>query len=130
MVHVLKALMSRVDVLRIKVNQEKDLKYYLSYVRATLYPYSVKDATKDREADLRSAVRREGALAVFRKLNAVAILQKNTSPTNSRKFIRDKNFVKKTYASQFKSPIRKKSPKKQSYKKKKKSLKKKSNKTI
>ncbi len=73
--------------------------------KGALAPYSIKDNTKVREEILRKKVKSYGALDVFRKLNAVATLQKNTNPANSRKFIRDRNWVRRTFASQFKTPL-------------------------
>ena len=52
---------------------------------------------KLRRKSLKCAVKKYGALSTFRKLNAIAILNKNRSSELSKKMIKDRNWVKKTY---------------------------------
>jgi hypothetical protein len=59
--------------------------------------YNLSLKANDRRNALKKAIRAEGVLPVFRKLNALSILQKNTNPVNSRKFLYDRNWVKKNY---------------------------------
>ena len=59
--------------------------------------YSVKLKTQQRRKTLRKLVRKEGALKAFRQLNAVAIYDKNSAPTKSRTFKRDRNWIRRTF---------------------------------
>jgi len=69
--------------------------------------YALTDITLvDRRKALRKAVKNEGALAVFRKLNVIGIYQKNTNPQISKRAIADRNWVRKTFDSQFKSSLK------------------------
>jgi hypothetical protein len=59
--------------------------------------YSVKDATVRRRGALEKAVNSYGALGVYRKLDAVGKLTTRTTPTLSRRFTSDRNWVKQKY---------------------------------
>ena len=59
------------------------------------YEDVVNMSTADRHAALTKAVKEYGWLTVFRKLNAVYILTKNTSPATSIIFLRDRNWVRR-----------------------------------
>ena len=59
--------------------------------------YSVKKTLRSRHKALKKVVKSEGALSTFRKLNAVAVYTKNQSPTKSKTFKRDRNWVRKTF---------------------------------
>ena len=61
------------------------------------FGYSSKDTSSTRHRAIDKAVNHWGALPVFRKLNAVAVLQKNSNPRISKRFISDRNYVKRTY---------------------------------
>jgi hypothetical protein len=61
------------------------------------YGYSTSKSAQARHTALSKAVKADSALSVFRKLNAVMVLTKNTSPTASAKFRADRNWVKKKY---------------------------------
>lgn len=50
-----------------------------------------------RHAAIAKAVGAYGRLSTLRKLNAVAVLNKNTSPRRAKTFRADRNWVKKTY---------------------------------
>ena len=50
-----------------------------------------------RHSALTKAVKEYGWLTVFRKLNAVYVLTKNTSPATSHIFFRDRNWVKRSF---------------------------------
>jgi hypothetical protein len=50
-----------------------------------------------RHLALARAVAKYGALAVFRKLNAVYVYTRNTAPASSRVFKADRNWVKAHY---------------------------------
>ena len=59
--------------------------------------YDATDSASQRHAALAKAVGSYGRLSTLRKLNAVAVLNKNTSPTRAKTFKTDRNWVKKTY---------------------------------
>lgn len=63
----------------------------------TKFGYSLHKLAKQRRMALTKAVRAYDGLSVFRKLNALATLNKNVNPVYSRKFKADANWVKKTY---------------------------------
>lgn len=79
--------------------------------KGKLGKYGYKDVkkltTKERHAALDRAVRGisrqpgknkyDAALSIFRKLNALATLNKNTNPTLAAKFRADRNYVGKAY---------------------------------
>jgi len=54
-------------------------------------------ARPHHHAALTKAVQEYGWLTVFRKLNAIYVLTKNTSPASSAVFFRDRNWVKRTF---------------------------------
>jgi len=60
------------------------------------YEHVVNMSTADRHSALTKAVKEYGWLTVFRKLNAVYVLTKNTSPAASIIFLRDRNWVRRT----------------------------------
>ena len=59
--------------------------------------YSVVSKPTRRKSALRKAVRKFGPLSTFRKLQAVGTYTKRTSKGRSKKFIADRNWVRKTY---------------------------------
>jgi hypothetical protein len=59
--------------------------------------YSVKKPLKTRHKTLNSLVKKEGALKAFRQLNALVIFNKNSSPTKSKTFKRDRNWIRKKF---------------------------------
>lgn len=61
------------------------------------FGYHVYNTEHSRHIALGKAVKEYGALSVFRKLNAVYVLNKNTNPKLSRKFLRDRDWVQVTY---------------------------------
>lgn len=61
------------------------------------YEHVVKQSTQDRHTALRKAVKEYGALVVWRKLNAVQVLSRHTSPITAAIFLRDRNWVKRTF---------------------------------
>ena len=63
----------------------------------TKYGYSSKLPAKERRESLKKAVKKYSPLSVFRKLNAVATLNKNRSPKLTKIFNSDKNWVKRNY---------------------------------
>ncbi len=58
------------------------------------YGYSTKISETHRHLALTSAARAYGPLSVFRKLNALMVLNKNRSPTSSKVFKDDRDWVK------------------------------------
>ena len=61
------------------------------------YGYSTFVNENKRDSALHKAVQEYGALSVFRKLNAVAVYNKNRSPRSSEIAKKDRDFVKQTY---------------------------------
>jgi hypothetical protein len=61
------------------------------------YGFSAKLSARSRHKSLERAVHEYGALSVFRKLNAIAIFNKNKNPELASKFNADKNWVKKKF---------------------------------
>ena len=59
--------------------------------------YSVVSKPTRRHSALRKAVRRFGPLSTFRKLQAVGTYTKRTSKGRSKRFLTDRNWVRKTY---------------------------------
>jgi hypothetical protein len=59
--------------------------------------YSVVAKPARRHASLRKAVHKFGTTSTYRKLNAVGIFTRRTSKGRSKKFMADRNWVKKTY---------------------------------
>jgi hypothetical protein len=59
------------------------------------YQYRLSDSL--RQAALKKAIKRFGALSVYRKLDAVAKLSLRTAPDASKIFSRDRNWVKENY---------------------------------
>lgn len=54
-------------------------------------------SAKDRRKILERVLRNEDALAVFRKLNALYVLNKNNNPESSAVFMADRNWVRDNY---------------------------------
>lgn len=61
------------------------------------YGYSTKVKLVERREALKKAVKAYGHEKVWKKLNLVGILNKNRSPSTSRVFVADKNWLKRTY---------------------------------
>jgi hypothetical protein len=60
------------------------------------YQYRLSDSL--RQAALKKAIKRYGALSVYRKLDAVAKLSLRTAPDASKIFVRDRNWVKENFS--------------------------------
>lgn len=61
------------------------------------YGYKASYSLKNRRKALEKAIKAYGALSVYKKLNAVHVLNKNRSPSTSNVFLRDRNWVKSNY---------------------------------
>ena len=59
--------------------------------------YSSTSSKTARHSSLKKAVKKFGPLSTFRKLNAVGTYTKRTSKIKSKRFIADRDWVKKTY---------------------------------
>ena len=59
--------------------------------------YSTSKSDLSRHRALNKSVKKYGALKTFRKLNAVATLNKNRAPSVSKVFLRDREWVNKKY---------------------------------
>lgn len=59
--------------------------------------YSVNAKAKTRRRAVDRAVKKYGKLSTLRKLNAVAVYTRRTSPVKSRKFKSDVKYVQKKY---------------------------------
>ncbi len=61
----------------------------------TRYGYSVHNSERSRHGSLRKALKAHGYSKLIKKLNAVRVLSRNTSPKNSVKYARDIKYVQK-----------------------------------
>ena len=61
------------------------------------YGYSTKVNATRRHRALNKATRKYGALSVYRKLNALAVYTKNTSPKTSKTVKADRNYIGKKH---------------------------------
>lgn len=61
------------------------------------FGYSTSKSAAGRHRALNKSVKKYGALKTFRKLNAVATLNKNRAPSVSKVFLRDREWVNKKY---------------------------------
>ena len=59
--------------------------------------YRAQESASQRRAALAQAVGAYGRLSTLRKLNAIAVLNKTTSPSRAKTFKTDRDWVKKTY---------------------------------
>jgi hypothetical protein len=59
--------------------------------------YSVKNPIQKRRKSLKKLVNKEGPLKAFRQLNVVSIYSKNSAPTKSKTFKRDRNWIRRTF---------------------------------
>lgn len=55
--------------------------------------YSFGKSARSRHIALNAATRKHGALSVYRKLNALAVYTKRTSPSTSKKALADRNYL-------------------------------------
>jgi hypothetical protein len=62
------------------------------------YGYSVKASETSRKKALTRAIRKNGALPTYRKLNAISKLTRRTSPSVSKTFAKDRNWVYVKYS--------------------------------
>ena len=60
----------------------------------TKHNYSLKSSKLSRHRALNKAIKEYGALSVYRKLNALAVYTKNTSPLTSKTAKSDRNWIK------------------------------------
>lgn len=63
----------------------------------TKYGYSISNPDSLRQISLASAVSEYGPLSVFRKLNALMVLNMNNHPKMSQKYKKDRNWVRSTF---------------------------------
>ena len=73
-----------VNKVRIKIKRKNDLKQY---------GYAVKASLVVRRRAIQQAVRQYGSLSVYRKLNALYVMNKNRAPHTAAVFKRDRNFA-------------------------------------
>jgi len=59
--------------------------------------YSVKNTARSRHIAINKATRKYGPLSLYRKLNALAVYTKRTSPTTSKVAKADRNYVGKQF---------------------------------
>lgn len=59
--------------------------------------YSMSAPTLSRHRALNKATKKYGALSMYRKLNALAVLNKNTNPKTSKVSKKDRNWIGKKY---------------------------------
>lgn len=63
----------------------------------TMHGYAMRGSLVDRRKAIRKAIRYESPLSIFRKLNYLAVLNKNTHPSHAAIYMRDRNYVRKNY---------------------------------
>jgi len=79
--------------------KEKDLIGHLRSGTLGQFGYSdiMHKTLEQRRRALKKAVASHGWLSIFRKLNAVYVLNKNTNPPLAAKFLKDRNWVRKNF---------------------------------
>ena len=65
--------------------------------KGQLLGYHATLSVAERHAILQLAVAKHGALSVFRKLNAIYVYNKVSSPASSATFLADRNWIKRSY---------------------------------
>jgi hypothetical protein len=65
--------------------------------KGQLMGYHAAEKPRTRHGHLRKTVKKYGPLSTFRKLNALAVYTKNSSPTKSKTIKADRNWIKKTF---------------------------------
>lgn len=65
--------------------------------KGQLMGYHAAEKPEERHRHLRKAVRKAGPLSTFRKLNALSVYTKNSSPKKSKTIKADRNWIKKTF---------------------------------
>ena len=63
----------------------------------TRFGYSADKSMSERRESLSRAIKAYGSLVVFRKLNAIYVLNRNTVPKKSQIFYKDRNWVKRNF---------------------------------
>jgi len=63
----------------------------------TQFGFHFANSAADRRVSLHLAIMKYNALSIFRKLNAIAVLQKNRNPTISKKAKADANWIRNNY---------------------------------
>jgi len=74
----------------------KDLIGPLKHGELSQFGYNTSKTVRSRHIALNKAVKKYGQLSVSRKLNALAVYTKRTSPNTSKRAIADRMFVSKT----------------------------------
>jgi hypothetical protein len=59
--------------------------------------YSFGKTARSRHIALNAATRKHGALSIYRKLNALAVYTKRTSPKTAKKALADRNYLGKKH---------------------------------
>jgi len=72
-------------------------KKLFSLTPGKLYGYSVSASPVARHRSLRTAISRNGALTVFRRLQALMILNKRTAPMMNRTIRKNRNWVRRMF---------------------------------
>lgn len=61
------------------------------------FSYSPKETDSKRHLALNKAVKASSAIAIFRRLNAIANVTKRSQPANSKKYLSDASYIKKKF---------------------------------
>lgn len=61
------------------------------------YGYNPKESAQKRHSALNKAVKSGTAMAIFRRLQAIANVTKRSQPANSKKYLADARYVKKKF---------------------------------
>jgi hypothetical protein len=75
----------------------KTRKNFIGKLKKGELGYSMKLSSLSRHRAVNKATRKYGALSIYRKLNALAVLTKNTSPRTSKAALSDRNYIGKKY---------------------------------
>lgn len=82
---------------RKKSNRRSSNKITLRKGTLRQFGYSTDKSKTDRRKAINKAMKKDGELSVFRKLNALYVLTRNTNPRVSKIFYKDRNYVKRNF---------------------------------
>ena len=90
---ILKKMRNKCNTKKYKCN----ILFHLEKGTLTKFGYSMKNTMKKRHISLKKAIKHIKPLSVYRKLNALYVLNKNKHPKNASIFKKDAKWIKKLY---------------------------------
>lgn len=90
---ILKKMRNRCNTKKFKCN----ILFHLEKGTLSKFGYSMKNTMKKRHISLKRAIKKIEPLSVYRKLNALYVLNKNKHPKNAHIFKKDAEWIKKLY---------------------------------